>query len=183
MFSIPSVAVGSHITLIIGPTASEKTSQLAHIFRRQRIGKDGIWVMPREKSDLFPLSDEEKKVMVICDELSHIPSETIATCDFICIDDAQYFYDLLPFCNKYANAGKAIFVAARNGTPHQTGLLSVNALIPFADHLISLTADCCICGQTAAFTTQQLSSSSLSKNVPMCRTCIASKQKKITCKE
>ena len=65
--------------------------------------------------------------------------------DVIGIDEGQFFPDLVNFCEKMANAGKAVIVAALDGTFQRKGFPTVMELIPLAEHVVKLNAVCMVC--------------------------------------
>ena len=50
-----------------------------------------------------------------CERLSEV-ADVAGDYDCIGIDEGQFFPDLVPFCERMANAGKTVIVAALDGT-------------------------------------------------------------------
>ena len=57
-----------------------------------------------------------------------------------------------PFCEAWANKGKTVLVAALDGTYQRKGFMNILELIPFAEHVIKLTAVCIACFGEAPYT-------------------------------
>ena len=62
------------------------------------------------------------------------------------------FPDVVDFSEMMANAGKIVVVAALDGTYQRSGFGNMLSLVPFAEHIIKLTAVCMRCYGEAAFT-------------------------------
>jgi thymidine kinase len=72
--------------------------------------------------------------------------------DVIAIDEGQFFPDLKDFCDRAANEGKIVMVAALDGTFEQQPFGAVCDLVPLAEKFDKLSAVCAISGRDAAFT-------------------------------
>jgi thymidine kinase len=72
--------------------------------------------------------------------------------DVIGIDEGQFFGDVLEFCEKWANQGKTVIVAALDGTFQRRPFNHVLGLVPLAEEVTKLSAVCTVCCETAAFT-------------------------------
>ena len=73
--------------------------------------------------------------------------------DVICIDEGQFFQDLLPFCTNAADHDKKrIVVAGLSGDFLRSPFGQILDLIPHADSIKLLKARCEICGKEATFT-------------------------------
>jgi hypothetical protein len=72
--------------------------------------------------------------------------------DCIGIDEGQFFPDIVPFCEKMANIGKTVIVAALDGTFQRKPFGSVLDLIPLAESVTKLSAVCMLCYNDASFT-------------------------------
>ena len=62
------------------------------------------------------------------------------------------FPDIVEFCEKMANDGKTVIVAALDGTFQRQPFGSILNLVPMAESVIKLKAVCMICFNDAAFT-------------------------------
>ncbi|KAF9679399.1 hypothetical protein SADUNF_Sadunf06G0011200 [Salix dunnii] len=73
--------------------------------------------------------------------------------DVIGIDEAQFFEDLYDFCHDVADHdGKTVIVAGLDGDYLRRSFGSVLDVIPLADSVTKLSAQCEICGKRAFFT-------------------------------
>ena len=71
--------------------------------------------------------------------------------DVVGIDEGQFFDDLLPTCERLANAGKVVIVAALDGTFQRKPFEQVVELCPLAERVDKLSAVCVHCARPAAF--------------------------------
>ncbi|CAK9133378.1 unnamed protein product [Ilex paraguariensis] len=73
--------------------------------------------------------------------------------DAIGIDEAQFFEDLYNFCYKAVDQdGKTVIVAGLDGDYLRRSFGSVLDIIPLANTITKLTAQCELCGKRAFFT-------------------------------
>ena len=72
--------------------------------------------------------------------------------DVIGIDEGQFFPDLVEFCENMANSGKAVIVAALDGTFQRKGFGPILELIPLAEHVVKLNAVCMVCFGEGSYT-------------------------------
>ncbi|XP_031207806.1 thymidine kinase, cytosolic isoform X2 [Mastomys coucha] len=68
------------------------------------------------------------------------------------IDEGQFFPDIVDFCEKMANEGKTVIVAALDGTFQRKAFGSILSLVPLAESVVKLTAVCMECFREAAYT-------------------------------
>ncbi|KAL2297871.1 hypothetical protein Nmel_016438 [Mimus melanotis] len=62
------------------------------------------------------------------------------------------FPDIVEFCEKMANAGKTVIVAALDGTFQRKAFGSILNLVPLAESVVKLNAVCMECFQEASYT-------------------------------
>eukprot|EP00698_Gefionella_okellyi_P022423 TRINITY_DN7430_c0_g1_i2.p1 TRINITY_DN7430_c0_g1~~TRINITY_DN7430_c0_g1_i2.p1 ORF type:complete len:150 (+),score=31.34 TRINITY_DN7430_c0_g1_i2:263-712(+) len=97
--------------------------------------------------------------------------------DCIGIDEGQFFPDIVDWAEEQANKGKAVIVAALDGTFQRKPFGSVLDLIPLAEAVTKLTAVCINCHQPAAFSKRIGSETAVEviggaeKYVSVCRAC------------
>ena len=72
--------------------------------------------------------------------------------DVVGIDEGQFFPDLVEFCEKMANRGKTVMVAALDGTFQRKAFPSVLELVPLAEHVVKLNAVCMNCFGEGSYT-------------------------------
>ncbi|XP_063720259.1 thymidine kinase, cytosolic-like [Symsagittifera roscoffensis] len=68
------------------------------------------------------------------------------------IDEGQFFDDIVSFCEKSANAGKTVIVAALDGDFLRHGFNDILNLVPLAESVIKLNSVCMLCYGDASFT-------------------------------
>ena len=85
-----------------------------------------------------------------CERLSDL-GDAYKAFDVIGIDEGQFFPDLNEFCERAANEGKVVIVAALDGTFERKPFGAVCDLVPLAEHVEKLTAVCRLTGGDASF--------------------------------
>lgn len=82
--------------------------------------------------------------------LADVTAEALK-CDVIGVDEGQFYPDIVTFCEKMANAGKVVIVAALDGTFQRQAFNDILSLIPLAESVVKLNAVCSVCNKDAAF--------------------------------
>jgi len=171
------------ITVYIGCMYSGKTSELIRECRRCiTIDKKVLAINyisdNRYSNDNFIASHNLDKVACIkVNKLSDILEEQINNCDYIFIDEGQFFTDLkyhvLKWCEEY---NKNIVVIGLSGDFKREPFGQILDLIPIADKVVKLNALCSYCKDgTEALFTHRLSNESEQvvigniNYVPVCR--------------
>jgi thymidine kinase len=101
----------------------------------------------------------------------------VAKADVIGIDEGQFFPDIVSFCERMANRGKIVIVAALDGTFQRKPFGDVLGLVPLAESVVKLNAVCMTCLQDAAFSARLSSEEEVvvvggaEKYVAVCRNC------------
>ena len=151
------------IELVCGPMFSGKTTELLRRVRRYRITHNKIVIFTHEKNVRFG------KAMAIAthDALvehkalrSHVhfvsdlsgprATEVAARASVIAVDEGQFFTDVATACNKWADEGRVVIVAALDTTYVRKPFDTMVGLCP--DFITKLTAVCMCCGDEAPFT-------------------------------
>ena len=70
----------------------------------------------------------------------------------VAIDEGQFFNEIAEVCDRLANEGKIVIVAALDGTFQRKPFGNILNLVPLAERMTKLTAVCVGCGNEAAFT-------------------------------
>jgi len=104
---------------------------------------------PRARSTLAT-HDRQTMVAKPCERLSDL-GDAYKAFDVIGIDEGQFFPDLNEFCERAANEGKVVIVAALDGTFERKPFGNVCDLVPLAEHVEKLTAVCRVTGGDASF--------------------------------
>lgn len=113
---------------------------------------------------------------VSCEILAEV-EEKAEDYDILGIDEGQFFEDIVEFCERMANAGKMVIVAALDGTFERKAFGKVLELIPLAESITKLDSVCVDCKHSASFTkrlcdskeTELIGGSEIYK--PVCRGC------------
>lgn len=151
------------IRLICGSMFSGKSTELLRHVRRYAVTHKNIVVFTHEKDVRFgeDWAVTTHDVMVVksaasfqvhaVSSLSDSRADNVTkNATIICIDEGQFFDDLAPSCNKWADAGKIVVVAALDTTFERKPWPSMANLCP--DYITKLTAVCVKCGADAPFT-------------------------------
>ena len=97
--------------------------------------------------------------------------------DVVGIDEGQFFPDVVEFCDRAANLGKIVVVAALDGTFERKPFGNIVSLIPLAEKVSKLSAVCVYCTNEAAFTRRVVASKQIQliggadMYKPVCRGC------------
>lgn len=125
-------------------------------------GNFGVTRITKKATRAFKLADVDSKV----DEV-----------DVVAIDEGQFFPDIVEFCQKWADQGKTVVVAALDATFERKPFGSICHLIAMAESVRKLTAVCLQCSGEAVFTHKHAGSGEvndiggLDKYFPVCRPC------------
>ena len=96
--------------------------------------------------------------------------------DVICIDEGQFFPDIVNFCEKYAALGKKVIVSALSGDYNREPFPNISNLISKAEHIIHKRA-ICACSNNASFSFRLTEEREVvllggtDKYKPVCRAC------------
>uniref|UniRef100_A0A1B6M596 Thymidine kinase n=1 Tax=Graphocephala atropunctata TaxID=36148 RepID=A0A1B6M596_9HEMI len=144
------------IQVIFGPMFSGKTTELIRRLKRYQFANYRCMIVRyakdlRYSSTEVATHDRQKLPAVSMMELTPLESET-ENIDVIGIDEAQFFPDTVEFCERMANSGKIVVVAALDGTYQRQGFGNILSLVPLAENVTKLTAVCMSCFNEASFT-------------------------------
>ncbi len=152
-----------HIHLICGPMFAGKSTELLRRVRRWSVMHKNIVVFTHEKDVLFgedmiitthDVMVEHKAASFEVHAVSDLsgPRATMAAAraSVIAVDEGQFFTDLAPTCNKWADEGRVVVVAALDTTYERKPFDTMVGLCP--DFITKLTAVCMCCGDEAPFT-------------------------------
>ena len=151
-----------YIQLIMGPMFSGKTTELIRRVKRYSIATYNCCLVKYENDDRYDQDsiathDNELANAYSCSRLSEV-MEKIMQHKVIGIDEGQFMPDLAECCEKLANEGKIVIVAALDGTFQRKAFSSTLNLIPIAETVIKLKAVCMKCYGDAAFTKRTVDS-------------------------
>jgi thymidine kinase len=136
------------LSLTLGSMFSGKTSALiknstSHLILDYDTTEASEWYISTLQSH-----DEE---IVHCIKTHNLSTIDISKSEFISINEAQFFKDLVPFVKEALLQKKQIYVYGLDGDFKQESFGDILSLIPLADVYIKLYAKC-LCGKKAPFT-------------------------------
>ncbi|MFA5091109.1 MAG: hypothetical protein WC483_00475 [Candidatus Paceibacterota bacterium] len=141
------------IELIYGPMGSGKTTELlrrGNVYRVSR--RSVVYVKPRSDGRSGPYirtHDADKGVLAtLLDTLCSL----ITMAEVVCVDEGQFFSDLVEGCERLVRMGKVVVVAALNGDTKRRPFLPVAYLVSHCDRTDLFHAQCWKCGRDAPFT-------------------------------
>ena len=147
------------LNIIIGCMFSGKTSKLIQIARRNRSIDKKVLIINfvgdiRYGSDKIYTHDIEGLDCINLDSLDHLLEEKYNESSVICINEGQFFTDLVKFCIKALQDNKEVHVCGLDGDYLQRPFGKILDLIPLSDNVIRLHALCKMCnnGNPAMFT-------------------------------
>ena len=141
----PAQRPRGELSLICGPMWAGKSSELLRRVRRYAIARKKIAVFTHSKDVRFG----PEMALVTHDAVAFQAhavkklsgkraSQAAAFSDIIAVDEGQFFGDLAVACNKWADEGKIVMVAALDTTFERKPWDAVSALCP--DYITKLTA-------------------------------------------
>lgn len=149
------------VELIIGPMMSSKTSTLIECAKRYEAIFKKVLVINTKKDarcadDLIQTHTKQTFAAIKVLALSEVLLRNeYKEAEIVCIDEANFYPDLITFVKKACDQdGKIIFAAGLNSDFEKEAFGQLNALIPYADNIIFKHALCAICkdGTIAPFT-------------------------------
>ena len=169
----------STLNLIIGPMFSGKTTELLRIAKRLKSIDLKVLLLnyyedTRYSNTGMATHDNES---LPCKFIAHFDNLEYQDYDIICINEAQFFKKLVPFCKKVLNDNKTLYISGLDGDYKQERFGEILDLIPLADCITKLHAFCKICkdGTHAHFTKRLVSNKdqkligSSNEYIPVCR--------------
>jgi len=174
------------ISLFLGPMFSSKTtSMIAEIDRYCCAQQHCILIVHALQTQdcvLMHSGDQRKNSeflkIIVTDSLKKVDDE-VAAAAAVGIDEGQFFPDL-NHVTTWADAGRAVFIAALDGTYERKPFTNVLEIIPLAEHVIKLSAVCMHCKNlicSGAFSyrtsceTETIVVGGADKYVTLCRKC------------
>ena len=158
-----------------------KSTELTRRIRRFKAAMQRCLVVKyandvRYSADCMTTHDQTKTPATAVRRLAEADA-LAADADVIGIDEGQFYEDLAECCERWANAGKTVIVAALDGTFQRKAFNRILELIPLAEEVTKLNAVCSFCQNDAAFTTRLGDETELEviggaeKYVATCRSC------------
>jgi len=171
------------VQLILGPMFSGKTTELIRRLKRYQIARYECLIVKyaedkRYDDDGIATHDRQSLKAVKANYLKTL--KDVDHYDVIGVDEGQFFPDLVEFCERAADNGKIVLVAALDGTYQRKGFGGILDLIPLAEHISKLTAVCMLCFGEGSFTKRISDDKGLEviggadKYMAVCRACFKS---------
>lgn len=151
----PDLLYDGRIELIVGPMFSGKSTELLRRLRRYKVARAECLLLKfagdgRYSETEVVTHDSTGMAAQNCARLADAAA-AMDGADVVGIDEGQFFDDLLPTCERLANAGKVVIVAALDGTFQRKPFEQVVELCPLAERVDKLSAVCVHCTRPAAF--------------------------------
>lgn len=132
-----------------------KSSELMRRIRRYNVAQKRCLVVKyrrdtRYSSDCMSTHDKTMLPAISAETLGEVAG-ALEQVDVIGIDEGQFFPDLVEFCEKQANLGRIVIVAALDGTFQRKPFGHVLELVPLAEEVFKITAVCMVCKGDAHF--------------------------------
>ena len=171
------------IEMIVGPMFAGKSTELMRRIRRHKLAYRRCVVIKYAKDQRhgepeteLSTHDNNRIKALPCTQLYDAWNEARES-DVIGIDEAQFYPDLIKFCEEMADAGKIIILAALDGDFQRNPFGAVLQLAPRAESMTKLSAVCRVCGREASFTrrttdnTETEAIGGAEMYMPTCRKC------------
>jgi thymidine kinase len=166
------------LNLIIGPMFSGKTTELLRIAKRLQSINLNVLLLNYFEDIRYSNSEmsTHDKNGLPCTFVKDLNSINYENYDIICINEAQFFENLVVFCKNALNKNKSIYVCGLDGDYKQEKFGEILDLIPLSDSITKLHAFCTICKDgTHAHFTKRITDSNKQKligtdeHIPVCR--------------
>jgi len=145
------------VEVVLGPMFAGKTSHALSLIRKHTALGQRVLVLKPACDTRFGATPEitthdgDSLPCMTINTLNAVTDETLASCDVIVIDEAQFFTGLLYFVVFAAEQKhKSVYVIGLSGDYQRRPFGEVLAVIPYADKVTKLSA-ICACGGDAHF--------------------------------
>ena len=178
------------LELIVGCMFSGKTSEIIKLVNRLSVIEKNILLINSKLDERYDTgkicSHNKNKLDCICvNKLDEIPTNKYTECEYIIVDEGQFFEDLFDFVTTATDLNdKHVIVVGLNGDSNRENFGDIYKLYPLADKINLLTAMCIKCknGTPGIFSkkitndtnqtdTNQTDIGSTDKYIPVCRKC------------
>lgn len=166
------------LNLIIGPMFSGKTTELLRIAKRLQSINLKVLLLNYFEDTRYSSSEmsTHDKYGLPCTFVKDLGTINYDNYDIICINEAQFFENLVIFCKGALEKNKTIYVCGLDGDYKQKRFGEILDLIPLSDSITKLHAFCTICKDgTHAHFTKRITNSNEQKligsneYIPVCR--------------
>lgn len=166
------------LNLIIGPMFSGKTTELLRIAKRLKSINLNVLLLNYYEDTRYSSTEmsTHDKTSLPCTFVNDLTTVNYDDYDIICINEAQFFENLVQFCKEALNKNKTLYICGLDGDYKQEKFGEILNLVPLADKITKLHAFCTICKNTTpAFFTKRTCESTEQKligteeYIPVCR--------------
>jgi len=166
------------LNLIIGPMFSGKTTELLRIAKRLQSINLKVLLLNYFEDTRYSSSEMSTHVKygLPCTFVKDLGTINYDNYDIICINEAQFFENLVIFCKGALEKNKTIYVCGLDGDYKQKRFGEILDLIPLSDSITKLHAFCTICKDgTHAHFTKRITNNNEQKligsneYIPVCR--------------
>ena len=176
------------VQAIFGPMFSGKSTELLRKIRRHKIASKRClvinYIMDNRYSTEEVAATHDKHFIEArkLQRLSELSDEEILSYDVIGIDEGQFFPDLVENCDRWADLGVTVIVAALDCTFEKKSFGNVPLLLAISENVKKLSAICKICNDKASFTKRLTQNKELNliggteTYMPVCRKCYNGKR-------
>jgi thymidine kinase len=146
------------VEVILGPMMSGKSTELLRRVRRFTVASKYVAVITHADdvrhggagAGALATHDAQTWQAVVAETLADAEAHAaVRAAEIVAIDEGQFFADLAPVCNEWADGGKIVIVAALDSDYKREPWPSVAGLC--AEHLTKLSAVCMRCFEPAAW--------------------------------
>ncbi len=168
----------SSIHLIIGPMFSGKTTELLRIAKRLSSINLNVLLLNYFEDTRYSKTEmsTHDKNSLPCIFVEDLMKVNYNNHDIICINEAQFFSNLVTFCKEAISKNKTIYVCGLDGDYKQEKFGEILDLIPLSNTITKLHAFCAVCKNgTPAYFTKRLINNNEQKligteeYIPVCR--------------
>jgi thymidine kinase len=149
-------AEAGEIQVIYGPMFSGKSTELLRRIRRYTAARKACVVLKYQRDVRYSAENMSTHDSTSCEAHPCLTltdaSNLVEKVDVIGVDEGQFFPDIVTFCERMANQGKIVIVAALDGTFQREPFGTILGLLPLAESVTKLNAVCQYCNKEAAFT-------------------------------
>jgi len=184
------------INLIIGCMFSGKTSYLISIAKKYKLKNKKVLLINYIRDTRYSNSDKitsHDNVSIDCvpsekNIMKLIEKENFTSSDVICINEGQFFDNLVEFCTKACDSGKEVYVCGLDGDYLKRPFGEIIYLVPHCETVKKMYAICLGCTEVtkASFTRRIAGGDDVEeigekeKYIPLCRRCYQAMDKKST---
>lgn len=136
-------------------TVTHNTTELIRVIKRYAMAKQRCIVLKYSKDTRYHSTDcctHDQKSIVATPTLNLFDClDDCMNAQVVAIDEAQFFPDIIKFCEVLANAGKTVVLAALDSQFDGKPFGDICNLVAHTEHVMKLSA-VCDCGRDAYFT-------------------------------